>query len=433
MKGSTRFREFRDFKNKKKNLDNEKKRLSGFYDFNKSALISEFSMKDFYSFLDKNKIFLNKHYEEYSKVILNINVNEKINNVIGFDESKMLFASKNFLPKNMCKIYQPIDRTNHITVYDAETEKFRPLQIFPKEILGFTFFPFCRYLNFNGRLFVSGGYQDNKLSRVFWAVEDKSNFNFSDGSKGNKGGKYSSMSNINNEFYNNINDKNFIYEDSHHHNISIIRCADMINSRAGHAMVGLSPSLIMVFGGTEGNKTCEVFHFDTNRWEEMASLNETRIDPSAFVYKNFIYVFFGLRYDKHSKKYTFLETIERVSLLKMQNSEWEYVTPKYSDSLTQELVPRSLCGIVIKSNTNSTVYLLGGQVEKEQYSTDIFEYDFEINSLSYSSKKLPKPSAFLEQNYIYLFKTGINFEIYGDIFYYHNSDYFNFHFKRMGE
>lgn len=389
-------------------------------------------MKDFYSFLDKNKIFLTKHYEEYTKLIVNLNVVEKINNVIGFDETKMLFSSKNFLPKNISRVYQPIDRTNQVTIYDSESEAYHKLLLFPKKKKGFSFLPFCRYLNFNGRLFVSGGYQDTRLSRTFWAVEDKSIMDFTgNNSSGNSNSKYSNLANIHNEFYSNINNQNFVFEDENYPNICVLRCADMINPRAGHSMVGLSPSLILVFGGTENTKTCEMYHFDSNRWEEIASLNETRIDPSAFIYKNFIYIFFGLRYDKSSKKYTFLDTIERISLLNMQNSDWEYVTPKFTDGSSRNLLPRSLCGIVVKHNSSSTIYLCGGQVDKEKYSNEVFEYDVELNTLCLSDKKLPKPSAFLEQNFVYLFRTGINFDIYGDMFYYHNSDSFNFQFQNF--
>lgn len=428
VKGQARFKEFKDFKNKKQQMEVDFKRLLGFYDFNKSALISEFAMKDFHAYLDKNRIYLTKHLDEYSKLIINLNVVEKINSVVNFDETKMLFASKNYLPRNSCKIFQPVDRTNEVVMYDAESERFKKISLYPKKMPGFSFLPFSRYINFNGRLFVSGGYEESKLSRTFWAIEDQSLLNIHDtGSAGM--GKYGNLASINNEFYANVN-KSFIFEDENLPNVNVIRCANMIHSRAGHAMVGLSPSLILNFGGTEGNKTCEVFHFETNRWEEISSINESRIDPSAFIFKNFVYIFFGLRFDRSTKKFTFLDTIERISLLSMQSSEWEYVLPKHVGSFPMEKLPRSLCGIVIKGNS-SVIYLCGGQVDKEKYSTDVFEYNVELNTIGYSDKKLPKPTAFLEQNFVYIFKTGINYDMYGDIFYYHHSDNFTFSFQKI--
>jgi hypothetical protein len=432
MKPQSRFKEFKEFKFKKQSLENESKRLLGFYEFNKCALISEFSLKDYYAFLEKNNTFLTKHYEDYSKLLATINVVEKINNVISFDESKILFGSKNFLPKNVSTIYQPVDRTSEIIAYDSDSEQFRKINIIPKKLRGFSFFPFCRYLNFNGRLFVSGGYQDTKLSKVLWAFEDRTTLNFEGGANNdNTNGKYSNLSNINNEFYSNINKQNYAYEDENFPNLCLLRCADMIYARAGHTMVGLAPSLIYVFGGTESLKSCEMYHFDSNRWEEIALLNESRIDASAFIYKNYIYVFFGLRYDKISKKYNFIDTIERISLMNTQISEWEYVIPKFSDSRVQDMLARSLCGLALKNNSSSAIYICGGQVAKEKFSTDVFDYDFELNTLVLSDKKLPKPCGFIEPNFIYLFKTGINFDIYGDVFYYQATDNFNFQFQRF--
>jgi hypothetical protein len=392
-------------------------------------------MKDFYSYLDKNKIYLTKHLDECTKKITTMNVAEMIDRVIEFDESKMLFSSKNYLPRNMSKIYQPIDRTNQITMYDFETEKFKKFALFPKRNVGFTFLPFSRYLNFNGRLFVSGGYEDSKLSRTFWAIEDLNNFTENNDLLNDldKNDKFQNLSNVYNQFYLNINDKNFIFEDENYSNMRVIRCSSMINSRAGHSMFGLSPSLIMAFGGTENNRTCEVYHFESNRWEEIASMNCPRIDPSVFIYKNYIYLFFGLQYDKLTKKYQFLDTIERISLLNTQTSEWEYLTPKFSESMNKSKLPRSLAGITVKGGDQygSSIYICGGQVEKEKYSSDVFEYNLELNTLSPSEKKLPKPSAFIEQNFIYLFKTGINFDIYGDVFYYYWNDTFNFQFQKL--
>lgn len=412
-------------------IENDSKRLTGFYNFNKTALISEFSMKEFFSFLEKNRIYLQKHYEDYSKSTQDINVVEKINNITSFDETKMSFSSKNYLPRNLCKLYQPIDRTNQIIIYDAESEHFRKVTIYPKKLAGFSFLPFSRYLNFNGRLFVSGGYEDSKLSHTFWAIEDKSKFIPHVTTTRKTTFEYTLANHKTMDFTQKLNNKNLAYEDENNSGMIVIRCANMISSRAGHAMLGLNSTLILVFGGTDNVKSCEVYHFDTNRWEEISNLNEARIDPSAFIYKNSIYIFFGLRFEKSSKKYNFLDTIERISLLHMQQAEWEYITPKFSESVAMESVPRSLCGIVLKANSSSSIYLCGGQVDKEAYSTDVFEYDLENNFLSLAEKKLPKPSAFLEQNFLYLYNTGVNFDIYGDLFYYHNSDSFNFYFQKI--
>ena len=124
IKEKNKFKEFKEFKQKKLQLEKQIKRLMGFVDFNKTALISEFSMKNFYSFLEKNKIFLTKHNEEYDDLIKVTQVRDRISKVTNFDESKMLFSSKNFLPRNLSTIYLPIDDTNTLITYNSETEIF---------------------------------------------------------------------------------------------------------------------------------------------------------------------------------------------------------------------------------------------------------------------------------------------------------------------
>jgi hypothetical protein len=207
----------------------------------------------------------------------------------------------------------------------------------------------------------------------------------------------------------------------------------MIYPRAGHALVSLYPNLIFAISGTEGSRTCELFQLDLNRWEEVASINNSRIDPSACIFKNYIYVFFGLLYHKQTKKYSFLDTIERISILNMQKREWEFVTPKVEQNVL-EILPRSLAGIVIKNDTASMIYICGGQTGKDKFSNDVFEVNLDSNIITLCDKKLPKISGFIEQNFLYLFKTGINFDVYGDLYYYNCvNDTFNFIFQKLSD
>lgn len=452
-----KYDQLKEFKNKKRRLDADYKKLYGFYKFNKSALISEFSMRDFYAFLDKNKLFLNKHYEEYGSVIHNLDVEKKITSLIEFDESKILHNTRSYFPRNVSKMYQAIDRYNELIIYDAESETYKKILIIPDNLQGFIFLPCSRYINFSGRLFVTGGYEGRgKQSKAVWMLEDTSLVGHSNISNQEdefdlsvikrsstnvvKNLNHSSLTktgiddsgySISDHFYSHL-DKDCIYKDSTNPNYRLIKASEMVFARAGHALLGVAPSMVMAFSGTEGNKTCEIFHFETNKWEEIANLNHYRIDPSVMVYKNFVYIFFGLEYNKDTKKYNFLSSIERLNLMNTQTSEWEFVTPKYSDPELYRSIPRSLCGLVIKGNSSSIVYLCGGQVEKNIFSNDVIEYNFESNTLNATDKKLVKPCGFLQQNFLYLFKIGVNFDINGDVHYYHsNSDTFNLHFQKI--
>jgi hypothetical protein len=420
-----RFMDLKNFRVKKKELEKEHKRLLGFYEFNKSALISEFSVvKDFSTLLEENENYLNKHLEEYNSKI-SMNINEKIHNVLYSDNSQSNFC-KNYLPKNISKIYQPIDRTNQLNIYDVENEYFNRVNLNFEKLHGFAFTPFSRYINYNGKLIISGGYgEKGQVSKSVFIIEEKESFYKAIDSKGKR------SSRLVEEFYNNLN-KEAIYEDYHNEYI-LLKAGEMIYPRAGHAMVAGNTGIVYAISGAEGNETCEFYSLDTNKWEEFANVNQHRIDPSACLYKNYLYAFFGLLYNKHTRKYSFLDIIERISTINVQKKEWEIINLKV-EILLKDLVPRSLCGIVIKNENSDCIYLLGGQKDKEEFSNDIFEFNFVDNTIVLSEKKLPKPSAFLEQNFLYCFKTGITFDLYGDMFYYNSSsDSFNFYYQKLNE
>lgn len=220
-----------------------------------------------------------------------------------------------------------------------------------------------------------------------------------------------------------------MYEDASNNGTRLLKAKDMINSRAGHSLIAISPTSLLSISGTDNNKTCEMFYFDKNEWNEISNLNSSRIDSSVMVFRNHVYVFLGLNFNKQTKKYTFLNTIERINLMSITTSEWEYIQPLTSEAGLLENFSRSLCGICVKGQSGNTIYLCGGQVDKDKYSKDIFEFNFESNYLSRSDKSLPFETAFLEQNYLYLFNLGLNFDIYGDMIYYNSKiDEFNSQF-----
>lgn len=130
-------------------------------------------MKELYNFLDKSKIYVNKEFVNYSNMLKEINVAEKINNVISFDESKGNGTAKNYMPRNFTKLFQSIDRTNQISIYDCEAEKFSKVVFNPDKLSTFSFLPFSRYVNIGGRLIVTGGFEvKGKLSHNTWIFED---------------------------------------------------------------------------------------------------------------------------------------------------------------------------------------------------------------------------------------------------------------------
>lgn len=131
-------------------------------------------MKELYNFLDKSKIYVNKEFIDYSTMLKDINVAEKINLVISFDETKQgNGAAKNYIPRNFTKIFQSIDKSNQINIYDCEQEKFSKYFLSLEKMKSFSFLPFSRFANMGGRLVVTGGFElKGKLSHDTWIFED---------------------------------------------------------------------------------------------------------------------------------------------------------------------------------------------------------------------------------------------------------------------
>jgi len=355
----------------------------------------------------------------------------------------------------MMKIYFPVEKQNILSCYCSETDTFSQVRLNPNTGQKFMFMHFIRFVNCFGRLFVTGGYEDSpsglgKASKSMWIIEDNSNVNFKNFDISNKNknklkeegiveehhpkkvigniilniendssSKTKTTNSIIKNFYSSIEKENF-FSDIDNKDIRFIKANEMLYGHAGHGIICFSSELLMVFSGVDNNTKCEIFHIEQNCWEEISSLNTPRIDPSVLVYKTYIYIFFGINYDQINQKITYIDTVERINLLQFQEGKWEFISP--SSSIEENLnLGRSLCGIVPKANS-SIIYILGGMVGNNEYSDDILQYNLETNFLSRSEKRLPKPTCFYEPNFSFLYKTGLNFDLDGDVLYYQSNE-----------
>ncbi len=369
------------------------------------------------------------------KVVLD----DKIKKTVYFDDSKKIFTTKNFLPKNISRIYQPIDNTNHINCFDLSSTSFIKYHLtIDKSKFGgpFHFNHFCKYINFTGRLFVIGGYEEGaKVCNKCYVVEDKTLFEQDFEERKNKGKNadygqsgQNASSVISRKFYQSVN-RSFVYDNITSNNtLRLIEISNMNYPRAGHGLVGFSPNIILAVSGVDNLTRCEIYKLDENKWEEIASLNQARIDSSVLIHNSYVYVFFGIHYNKLTKKCDFLDSIERINFSCLQSSDWEFITPDMKIG-ERKYLPRSLCAI-LPTNSSSIIYIVGGQTEKDKFSNEIFQYDLEINYISKKKDCIPKLSGFLENNFIFLYKTAVLFDLYGDICtYYLNTETFNYCFR----
>ena len=90
-------------------------------------------------------------------------------------------------------------------------------------------------------------------------------------------------------------------------------------------------------------------------------------------------------------------------------------------------LPRSLGGVVYAED--NLILIFGGQIQKGLLSDDILifkEEDDEIN-IDLGDLKLPKKTAFIENNLISLYKNFFGFDIFGDLFFYNTgTDMFHY-------
>ena len=432
-----RFEEFKKLKNDKSYLESEFKKIYSYYSFDLNCLISEFSVREFLQFLEKTKSFLDHRYIDDKNKNFKMVLEDKLESTVFFDDSKKIFTTKNYLPKDISRIYQPVDNTNNINCFDLQSCSFLKFNLVPDKdkLPNFHFNQFCKYLNFAGRLLISGGYSEGtNLTKSCWILEDKVNFEADYNAKINKkkeenlqlGNTSSSI--VSRSFYNCIN-KSYVFDNVTLNNtFRIIKISDMNYGRAGHGLVGFLPNIILAISGVDNLTRCEIFKFDENKWEEIASLNQARIDSSVLIHNNIVYVFFGIYYNKIAKKVSFLDSIEKINFSCLQTSDWEFITPEMKIE-ERKFLPRSLCAI-LPTHSSSTVYIVGGQTERDKYSNEIFQYDLQINYIYKKKECIPKSGGFLETNFIFLYKTAVLFDLYGDVFtYYQNSDSFSYCFK----
>ena len=396
----------------------------------KGSLISEFSLKSFYVGMDLCNDYITQQLYSIKHKKESLDIESMIKDICDFDEKRMISHGKeiirNYIPMNNKLIFQHIDKsTNYINEYDAEKETFNRYGVVPSGRDGFVFLPYSRGINFCGGLFVTGGFEENTLGNTAWLIEKTDNLNEDE---------YFSTSpftSTHSSLISKIPTKNTYTDKSTGYNIS--QLCNMIYPRGGHTLVGLVPNLIIAIGGINNNITCEAYIVDENKWEEIAPIQQSRIDANVFIYNNYIYLFGGLYYNTQSLQYQYLNSFERLSLINPQKNAWEYVFPKYNNC-EMDSIMKTNCGILAKNE--STVYIIGGQQGHDLYSDDIIELNMENLMITLiKDKKIPKRTSFLEKNFIYLYKLGFCFDFEGDVIMYNSyNDTFSLQLqKQYGE
>lgn len=424
MTPNDNFSEVKSFLFQKNRLEKDYEDLKSYYILNKKSLNDEFTLDEYKNYLSRNTEFLQKYFKDNDKKFNDseFTILSRINNTtINKHKSNLTVSNDNIIPCFSNCIYQPIERTNLLIEYNIDDAVFRKQNIRP-DIGGadFNFFKFSRSINFNGRIITTGGVNINKITKRCWIIENKNNFLYLDKNLINDLDNISQITSI---------PKENIYYDTHESNLVYYEAQDMIFPHAGHSVTNYYPYLMIVIGGVEDNDKCEMYDIRTNNWKQLPDMTKHRIDPTSVIYKDYLYVFFGLCFSNISKKASYTDKIERLKLTSdAYDMRWEKITPVTDEN--NPIAPRSLCGVSFQNS--NTIYLFGGLLKKDTYSDDIIKFNFETSELKKDEKKLFKKTVFIESKFNFNGQKSTNFDFNGDIFmYFPKTDNFGFQFSNL--
>ena len=281
----------------------------------------------------------------FSNLVNNVNNNNLNNNYShSQNDTNIIFNSNNDFINNLHKelekknetIYNsimfPKENQNIIIMGDGKVNN--PITINFSNVLNTEISEFqtnlC-YCNYKNILYLAGGRNKGKLSTKFL---------------------YFDPSNSNRIVYN-YNDSNF--------------------SHINGSMIGFN-NFIYLIGG-EKNKKCERFNLETKNWEVLPDLSRETESPILFVYKNYLYAFFGINSDGK-----IINTILRLNLNNTKGI-WDKVLYNNLDNLNLNIYG---CGLILTSDEDGdSLCFLGGKTE-----TEIKKWIFLFNFNDFSFKML---------------------------------------------
>lgn len=386
----------REFLQKKAGIERFIDTINIFSHINKNSLYSEFTIEEYLSNLTQfSKLLYDKQQIMNRSVSNTITLEKKINisfystenqgsskgrpnpkslviphNFLrGFLDKELykeesITGSINFVPFYSKYIYYPIDRTNSMIRFDIESRTKEKFKLNFENFKDFRFLPYFRYVNSNGRIYFSGGFEGNTLSSSLCEILDLNcilDYKF-------EGVDSNQVNNANNS---NDNDESESQEDSQVIRVEakkvternkialkalysnpiknsgadntdksskdasskkmklsskqvryqINKLVNMKTARAGHSMVGIGNKIIFIIGGIRNNNSSEVYNIETNTISEFDSLNLARIDPLLLVTNNKLFVFWGLSYDTTAKSFAYISSIEYICLNKSYNQD----------------------------------------------------------------------------------------------------------------
>ena len=343
--------------------------------------------KDHSYFINFNRLksILEKKYISSYEKMKNENPLEIIENMEKFSllsrTSKYFNSSIDIVKHSKSKyIYIPIDNENLINVFNFESKKLFKIEIELSKV-NLPYIPkYSRSVNVFGKIYVCGGEIYNQITSTFFEINVR-----------------------------------FLSDETPITTFKLL--SGMEHGRSGHSLINVDNNRIFVVSGAYTEKTCEFYEFASEKWTLFPCLNEDRIGSTLLLKNNeILYCFFGKKWDFTSKKWLFIETVERVNLYDKYPS-WQVIS--FRNLISDNNRRRAFAGIL--TSPNDKIYILGGQVREEsniKISNSVVEVDIEEMCISPADMNLPKATTFIDNNFYICHNNNIQFDSNGNIFFY---------------
>jgi hypothetical protein len=265
------------------------------------------------------------------------------------------------------KLLQPVDCTFTVNVLEVKTMKLYPKDVkFVNSKFEVNIFPkFCRSINVNSNMYVTGGELHDSLVNFLIEVDTQT--------------------------------------------LEARHLKGMHQRRSAHTMVNLCNEKLIVISGAYSEQSCEQYFIAYDRWEPLPKVCFPRIGACALVYNSeSIYLFFGKSYDTDARKWNFYDSIERLKMF-TPYPVWEELHFKAKNSD----VVRSIAFASIIPCPNEKLYILGGHSPNGpnlEYCDVVLEVEMEKELIGVSDLPLPKHTLFLDSNFYFYNYNAINFD-----------------------
>ena len=215
------------------------------------------------------------------------------------------------------RILSIIPNSNKLLIYNDHKKNYKIKDIDFPNLLGIkAFLNNCSWVNYNNKLYILGGEEKNKKSKLFIEYDGIKN--------------------------------------------SIKRLPDSKFPHINHSLYAYENSIYCI-GGKETD--CEKYDFETNSWVIIPKLNFVQENPVLYVHNNILYSFFGN--DEKGKKFDNAQKLN----IKNSKSKWNNVVYNRNECNLN----LSGCGI-IKISENC-IYFFGGKADNGSTKNAI-EFDF---------------------------------------------------------